>query len=62
MQTYTKADFFILYRGWNNKLSAYCGERLCQFNSKQWEVLKDCIISINGTSYKVTLDKVTKLS
>lgn len=61
MTTYTKNDFFTIYRGWNNKVSCYIAGKFIQLTDRKLEKLKDTVIEINGQSYKVTLSNVTKL-
>lgn len=61
MTTYSKADFFTIYRGWNNKIACYSSGKFKQLTARQLEALKDCTIEINGTAYKVTLSSVTKI-
>ncbi len=61
MQTYTKDDFFILYRGWDNKLSCYLNGYFKAYKEKDFLKLDNATISINGTSYKIMLSKVTKI-
>lgn len=61
MTTYTKKDFFTLYRGWNNKVSCYIAGKFVQLTDRKLEKIKDTVIEINGQSFKVTLDSVTKI-
>lgn len=61
MTAYTKADFYTLYRGWNNKVSCYIAGKFVQLTDRKLESLKDVTIDINGQSFKVTLDNVTKI-
>ncbi len=61
MTTFSKNDFFTLYRGWNNKVSCYIAGKFVQLTDRKLEKLKDCTVEINGQSYKVTLESVTKI-
>ena len=61
MTTYTKNDFFTLYRGWNNKVSCYIAGRFVQLTDRKLEKLDNCTIDINGQSFKIMLTSVTKL-
>ncbi len=61
MTTYSKNDFYTIYRGWNNKVSCYIAGRFVQLTVRKLELLKDCTVDINGQSFKVTLDSVIKI-
>ena len=55
-----KSDFFLVYRNWANKLACYTDNKLIELTAKQFEKLVGVTIQVEGTSYTISKDFVTK--
>ncbi len=61
MTTYSKNDFFTIYRGWDNKIQCYIKQTYVCLTYAKLKNLKDCTIDVQGLTFKVTLESVTKI-
>lgn len=62
MQTLTLTDFHLINKGWNNKLRVLINSTLAELTLSQFSKLADkTIFDYDGNTYRITLDKVTKL-